>query len=197
MAKVSSRKLWADYVRNGGTGPAHAAQPERVDRRRADGLLLGVDPSLRGTGVAVLEARGQVLSLVHSETLRFPSAWPTEDCIGEISRRIDGILRDHAITVAAVEEAIYVQNYRTALTLGAARGSAIAALVLRGIPLREYPPLRIKQALVGYGRASKEQVRRTLCQLVSGAREDLALDESDAAAVATCHWLTGGSGVVR
>ncbi|MFP4352846.1 MAG: crossover junction endodeoxyribonuclease RuvC [Puniceicoccaceae bacterium] len=191
MAKQSSRKLWTEFVRNGKNRPGRPALPARVDRRPVEGLILGVDPSLRGTGLALLEARGATAALLHSEVLRFPSAWKTADCLGGISRRVDQLLQDHPVTAAAVEEAIYVQNYRTALILGAARGALIAAIVLRGVPIHEYPPLRIKQALVGYGRASKEQVRRTLCQVVGGATETLSLDESDATAVAACYWMTG------
>lgn len=167
-----------------------------MDRSRFEGLILGVDPSLRGTGLAVLETNQKAAVLKHSEVLRFPPSWKTEECIGGISQRIDQLLQKFAIELAAIEEAIYVQNYRTALTLGAARGSAIAAIVLRGVTIREYPPLRIKQALVGYGRASKEQVRRTLCQMVSGVTEKISLDESDAAAAAACHWLTGGGNLI-
>lgn len=191
MARTSSRKLWADYVKNGGKTSTGSPQAARVNRQRVEGLILGVDPSLRGTGLAVLETKSKTAVLRHSETLKFPTTWKTEECIGGISRKVDQLLQEFPITLAAVEEAIYVQNFRTALTLGAARGSAIAAIVLRGIPIHEYPPLRIKQALVGYGRASKEQVRSTLCQLIKGATEKLPLDESDATAVATCHWLTG------
>lgn len=191
MARKSNGKLWAEFVRSGGSGPRKTATtPRTVDRSLVEGLILGVDPSLRGTGVAIVEAKGRQATLLHSEVFRFPPSWKTEGCIGEISRRMDRILQDFPIKVAAVEEAIYVQNYRTALTLGAARGSAIAAMVLRGVEINEYPPLRIKQALVGYGRASKEQVRRTLVQMVAGATEKLSLDESDAVATAICHWLT-------
>ncbi|MGE9289954.1 MAG: crossover junction endodeoxyribonuclease RuvC [Puniceicoccales bacterium] len=190
MAKKSNGKLWAEFVRNGGTASKRSSTPERVDRRTVDGLVLGVDPSLRGTGIAVVETKGRQATLLHSEVFRFPPSYKTEGCIGEISRRIDRILQDFPIKIAAVEEAIYVQNYRTALTLGAARGSAIAAMVLRGVEIHEYPPLRIKQAVVGYGRASKEQLRKTLCQMVAGMSEKISLDESDATATAVCHWLT-------
>jgi len=190
MTKSSNGKLWGDFVRGGGRIGVQHPQERQVDRSLVSGLILGVDPSLRGTGVAVIEAEGKKATLLHSEVFRFPPSWKTEGCLGEISRRIDRILQDYPISTAAVEEAIYVQNYRTALTLGAARGSAIAAMVLRGVEINEYPPLRIKQALVGYGRASKEQVRRTLVQMVAGVTEKISLDESDAAATAICHWLT-------
>ncbi|MBC2600457.1 crossover junction endodeoxyribonuclease RuvC [Puniceicoccus vermicola] len=190
MARKSNGKLWAEFVRSGGTAKNRASTPERVDRRPMDGIILGVDPSLRGTGIAVIETKGRQATLLHSEVFRFPPSYKTEGCIGEISRRLDKILQDFPIKVAAVEEAIYVQNYRTALVLGAARGSAIAAMVLRGVEINEYPPLRIKQAVVGYGRASKEQLRSTLVQMVAGATEKISLDESDATAVAMCHWFT-------
>ncbi len=190
MARKTNGKLWAEFVRNGGNASKSSSAPQRIDRRPADGVILGVDPSLRGTGIAVLETKGKVATLLHSEVFRFPASYKTEGCIGEISRRIDRVLQDFPVKIAAIEEAIYVQNYRTALTLGAARGSAIAAMVLRGVEINEYPPLRIKQAVVGYGRASKEQLRSTLIQMVAGVTEKISLDESDAVATAMCHWLT-------
>jgi crossover junction endodeoxyribonuclease RuvC len=82
-----------------------------------------------------------------------------------------------------------VQNFQTAQILGAARGAAIAAASMRGLPVFEYAPLRIKQAIVGAGRASKEQVARTL-QSITGTDLTSCLDESDAAAVALCHAYT-------
>ena len=86
----------------------------------------------------------------------------------------------------ALEQTIYVQNFQTAQILGAARGAAIAAAALRGLPVFEYPPLRVKQAVAGSGRASKEQMARTVRSLLGHART-LAFDEADAAGVAICH----------
>ena len=79
-----------------------------------------------------------------------------------------------------------MQNFQTAQILGAARGAAIAAAALRGLPVFEYPPLRVKQAVAGTGRASKEQLARTVMSLLGHARA-LAFDEADAAGVALCH----------
>jgi crossover junction endodeoxyribonuclease RuvC len=89
----------------------------------------------------------------------------------------------------ALEQTIYVQNIRTAQILGAARGAAIAAAALQDLPVFEYPPLRVKQAVVGAGRASKEQMARTVMALLGHGRT-LALDEADAAGVALCHAFT-------
>ena len=88
------------------------------------------------------------------------------DCLASISRAIDEVISKYALDCVAVEQTIYVQNFQTAQILGAARGAAIAAVALRDLPIMEYPPLRIKQAVVGYGRASKEQVARTVSQLL-------------------------------
>ncbi len=89
----------------------------------------------------------------------------------------------------ALERTIYVQNFQTAQILGAARGAAIAAAALGGLPIFEYAPLRMKQAVAGSGRASKEQLARTVRSLLGHARP-LAFDEADAAGVALCHAYT-------
>jgi crossover junction endodeoxyribonuclease RuvC len=82
-----------------------------------------------------------------------------------------------------------VQNFQTAQILGAARGAAIAAAAVVNLPVFEYPPLRVKQAVVGVGRASKEQVARTVMSLLGHGRA-LEYDQSDAAGVALCHAFT-------
>ena len=95
----------------------------------------------------------------------------------------------HAVDHVAVEETIYVQNFQTAQILGAARGVVIGIASMRGLPVFEYAPLRIKQAVVGAGRASKEQVARTVRDL-TGVDFGTRYDESDAAATALCHAFT-------
>ena len=111
------------------------------------------------------------------------------ECLGAIGKQVDDFLNQHSVEHVAVEQTIYVQNFQTAQILGAARGAAIAAAAMRGLPTFEYAPLRVKQAVVGKGRASKEQVARTLHN-VTGTDFELRYDESDAAAVALCHAFT-------
>jgi crossover junction endodeoxyribonuclease RuvC len=127
--------------------------------------------------------------LLHSRTVRMPAARSMAECLAEIHRAITAVLEQHTITHVALEQTIYVQNFQTAQILGAARGAAIAAAAVRGLPVFEYPPLRVKQAVVGVGRASKEQVARTVMSLLGHGRT-LALDEADAAGVALCHAFT-------
>lgn len=153
-------------------------------------MILGIDPSLRGTGLAVIEfVRPNVPTLLHSKTLKLKYDATMPQCLATIHSEISRILDTYSIDVVALEQTIYVQNFQTAQILGAARGAAIAAVAVRGFEVFEYPPLRVKQAVVGAGRASKEQVARTVKSLL-GHGSILELDESDAAAVALTHSFT-------
>jgi len=95
-----------------------------------------------------------------------------------------------------VEGVFAAKNVRSALQLGQARGAALVALAMAGLPVSEYPPATIKKALVGAGRASKEQVRAMAARLLGPAAGKLALDASDAVAVAICHLNSRGLGGV-
>jgi crossover junction endodeoxyribonuclease RuvC len=166
--------------------PDAAAAP----RAAYTGRVLGVDPSLRGTGLALIEfAAGRPAVLLACRTVKVAPRRTMAHCLGEIHRAMEHFLAEFDPRHVALEQTIYVQNIRTAQVLGAARGAAIAAAALRGKDVYEYPPLRVKQAVVGRGRASKEQMARTVMALLGHGRT-LALDESDAAGVALCHAFT-------
>ena len=169
------------------SGPIGAVLPQRT---KFSGRVLGIDPSLRGTGLSLVEIVGgrQPLVLL-SRTLRIPPKHDMAYCLGEIFRAVAAVLRDHAVDHVALEKTIFVQNVATAQILGAARGAAIAAAALAEKPVFEYPPLRVKQAVVGVGRASKEQMARTVMALVGHGRP-LDYDEADATGVALCHAFT-------
>jgi len=159
------------------------------------GRILGIDPSLRGTGLALIEfAPGRQPVLLHCRTVRVPARRPMSVALAEIHAAVTALLAGAQARHVALERSIYVQNFQTAQILGAARGAAMAAAALHGLPVFEYPPLRVKQAVVGAGRASKEQMARTVMALLGHGRP-LAYDEADAAGVALCHaftWHEGG-----
>lgn len=191
MARLSARALWAaklmgKEVQSGARVPVVPALKVPFH-----GRVLGIDPSLRGSGLAVVDCLpNREFRLVYAQTLKLPAnRFSMVDCLGAIAREVEHALLNHRPVHVAVEETIYVQNFRTAQILGMARGSAIATAAKGGFPIFEYPPLRIKQAVAGFGRASKEQVARqieALCKLA----ETPAYDEADAAAVALCHAFT-------
>ncbi|MFT3780783.1 MAG: crossover junction endodeoxyribonuclease RuvC [Nibricoccus sp.] len=186
---MSVRQMWAAKI----AGKLQAA-PSPVEftlnRPTYCGMVLGIDPSLRGTGLALIEfAAGRQPVLLRSQTVRVAAKYPMPHALAEIHRAVSAFLADFNVAHVALEQTIYVQNFQTAQILGAARGAAIAAAALREKPVFEYPPLRVKQAVVGAGRASKEQMARTVMGLLGHGRT-LALDEADAAGVALCHAFT-------
>lgn len=154
-------------------------------------MVLGIDPSLRGTGLALVDFQaGRLPVLLRCATIRVPRGRTMAVALAAIHRAVaDYVEAEPAIRHVALEQTIYVQNFQTAQILGAARGAAIAAAALRGLPVFEYPPLRVKQAVAGSGRASKEQLARTVRSLLGHGRA-LPVDEADAAGVALCHAFT-------
>ena len=198
---MNVRQMWAAKLA-GKALPATVALPRNaagnaggmaVAKMRAPfaGLVLGIDPSLRGTGLALIEfAPGRQPVLLRCQTVKVHAKLPMAVALGEIHRAVAAML-DAAKEVrhVALEQTIFVQNFQTAQILGAARGAAISAAALRERPVFEYAPLRVKQAVVGAGRASKEQMARTVMALLGHGRT-LALDEADAAGVALCHAFT-------
>jgi crossover junction endodeoxyribonuclease RuvC len=154
--------------------------------------ILGIDPGLRITGYGVLDKAGQQLNYVASGCIRTPE--------GELPERLKAILDSlgevialHRPQQAAVEKVFVNVNPQSTLLLGQARGAAICAAVLAQLPVAEYTALQVKQAVVGNGHASKEQVQdmvRRLLQLSGSPSPDAA----DALACAICH-AHGGQGL--
>ena len=199
MSRKSSRSQWTAHLsRKAGTKVRSQIESQGQETRLPGqgnafrGVVLGIDPSLRGSGFAVLAIPGQGNrpgSLLHSRILRLKPSLSLADCLGNIAGTVGELLARYPIDHVALEQTIYVQNFQTAQILGAARGAAIAAAALEKKPVFEYAPLRIKQAVVGFGRASKEQVAKTVEQLLGMPPLD-SLDETDAVGVALCHALT-------
>lgn len=200
MARMNVRQMWAAKLA-GRALPAPVAVPRAAaatataslqarPRTAFSGVVLGIDPSLRGTGLALIEfAPGRQPLLLRCQTVRVSPRYGMPHALAEIHRAVSDFLQPVEVRHVALEQTIYVQNFQTAQILGAARGAAITAAALRQLPVFEYPPLRVKQAVVGLGRASKEQMARMVMGLLGHART-LEPDEADAAGVALCHAFT-------
>lgn len=189
MARMSVRQLWKSHLDG---RLARRGWPDAPEQAAAGfrGRVLGIDPSLRGTGLALLEfAPGRAPLLLRCQTVRIAARHPMPHCLAEIHQAVAAFVRDLEPRHVALEQTIYVQNFQTAQILGAARGAAITAAALQQLEVFEYAPLRVKQAVVGAGRASKEQMARTVMALLGHGRP-LAFDEADAAGVALCHAFT-------
>lgn len=189
MARKSSRSLWTDKLRGVASTPRVRQAAPAAGARGCRAVILGIDPSLRGTGLAVVDARAEPMRLVTSVTVKLGPKLAPYECLGRIADAVERLARVHAVTHAAIEETIYVQNFRTAQAMGASRGAALSVLARLGVKVSEYAPTRIKLAVAGHGAAKKEQVGRMIRTLL-GLPTQLALDESDAAAAALCHAFT-------
>jgi len=147
---------------------------------------LGIDTSLRSTGVGVVESSGTTLTTVEYVTLRMPARRSVSECLKGIHTGLVDAMARTKPDAAAIEGAFFARNARTAMMLGQARGTAIAACALHGLPVYEYAPRRLKQAVTGNGNAAKEQVRSMVMSLL-GLNEEPQEDAGDALALAICH----------
>ena len=147
--------------------------------------ILGIDPGLRVTGFGILEAEANALVYVRSGCIRTEGrSLPVR--LGVIVRDLAYVIAEERPTEVAVEKVFVNVNPNSTLLLGQARGAAIAAAVLAGLPVTEYTAGQVKQAVVGAGRAQKPQVQEMVRRLL--ALPGLpATDAADALAAAICH----------
>src|SRR5580692_12008206 len=157
--------------------------------------LLALDPALRTSGYAILEKNGVKVRALHYGVIRNKPQLSMPGCLVEIHRQIEELIRLHAPEECAVEGLIYVQNTRTAITLGAARGSALLAAAQHGLPIYEYPPRRVKQAIVGRGGAQKAQIG-FMVRSILRLNETPEADAADALAIGLTHFQTHSSPLV-
>ncbi|HZL78884.1 MAG TPA: crossover junction endodeoxyribonuclease RuvC [Candidatus Limnocylindrales bacterium] len=148
--------------------------------------ILGVDPSLRGTGYGVIRAEKSNPTLLAQGTISCPARWERSRCLAKISQTLRDVLREHQPTVCVVEGLFFAQNLQTALIMGEARGAAMAAIAETGIEIFEIAPRKVKQAIVGYGAAQKLAVAKMVQRMLNLA-ELPAPDAADALALALVH----------
>lgn len=155
--------------------------------------ILGIDPGLRVTGFGIIDRSGQKLAYVSSGCIKTDDSLSLPERIKTILDGIGEVVDAHRPHQAAVEKVFVNVNPQSTLLLGQARGAAIAALVGRGLPVAEYTALQVKQAVVGHGKAAKEQVQAMVVRLLSLSGSPSA-DAADALAVAISH-AHGGQGL--
>lgn len=148
--------------------------------------VLAIDPALRNTGWAIVERQGRKnVALAWGVIRNAPKLLPSS-CLAEIARSFREVIAKYRPNVCGIEATIYVQNFQTAITLGAARGAALVAAAEAGLEIYEYPPRRVKQAVVGRGNADKTQVAFMVRALL-GLVETPPHDAADALAIGITH----------
>lgn len=149
-------------------------------------LILGLDPGLRNTGFGLIESVGNRLRHVEDGVITTDDAESVAVRLAFLHRALAALLARAAPDEAAVEETYVNRNPTSTLRLGQARGVVLLAPALAGIPVAEYGAMAVKQSVVGYGHAEKDQVGVMVRRLLPAATLKRA-DAADALAVAICH----------
>ena len=175
--------------RLGGVSPRAAAPLFETSLRapaNTHRVILGVDPSLRGTGYGVIRLAKPHPRALAQGTISCPMTWPHSRCLVKIVETLRDVLKQHQPTVCVVEGLFYAQNLQTAIVMGEARGAALAAIAEAGLEIFEIAPRKVKQAVVGYGAAQKSAVAKMVQRLLNLSKPP-APDAADALALALAH----------
>ena len=153
--------------------------------------VLGIDPGTIRTGVGILEGDGNRPKLVTFESVEVSERLPISERLKEIYEAVRGYIARYSPEVMALENVFFGKDVRALVKIGEARASAMLAAAERGIPVVEYAPARVKQAVSGNGQASKVQMQQMVRERL-GLREAPPVDAADALAVALCHLQCSG-----
>ncbi|MBR5137272.1 MAG: crossover junction endodeoxyribonuclease RuvC [Clostridia bacterium] len=150
-------------------------------------IVLGIDPGYGILGYGLVWYDNGKFKPIEYGTITTPVKSPITDRLPTIYSRICGILDEYRPNVVSIEKLFYGHNQTTVIDVAQARGCAILAAAQRGIEVREYTPMQIKQAVVGYGRAEKRQVQYMVTKILNLESIPKPDDAADALAIAICH----------
>ena len=149
-------------------------------------LVLGTDPGSRVTGYGLIEKENDRMTCIDTGTIRSSPKTPFYERIHTIFRSMVEIMTRYQPAEMAIEDVFFAKNVKSSLKLGHARGAVLIAAVQCGVKIFEYTPLEIKKSVVGYGRATKEQVSM-MVQVILKMNTQPIFDITDALATAICH----------
>ena len=155
--------------------------------------IMGIDPGTNYMGYGVLEVEGRTLRSVVLGDIDLHRLTDPYAKLRYIFERVGALIDEYRPREVALESPFFGENVQSMLKLGRAQGVAMAAALSRGLPVSEYAPMRIKQAITGRGSAAKEQVASIVCRMLTVDRPPKRLDATDGMAVALCHYFTTGS----
>jgi crossover junction endodeoxyribonuclease RuvC len=150
-------------------------------------LILGIDPGTSVTGYGILESDGSAHHCLHCGAVKLSCRQPIPQRLLALHQKIAELIKAYPVEALALEDLFYAVNVKSALRLSQARGVIMLAAAENKIPVFEYSPLEVKNAVVGYGRAEKMQVQQMLCRILGLPEPPEPNDVADALAVAVCH----------
>lgn len=150
-------------------------------------IILGIDPGLATTGYGVVKKEGNSFKLIDYDTITTSSDRTDVDRLSQLYEELLSLIDKYNPEHIAVEELFFNKNVKTAIRVGQARGVILLAGAQQSINVAEYTPLQVKQAVVGYGRASKQQVQQMVKALLNLEEIPKPDDAADALAISICH----------
>ena len=171
---------------NGKSSRTAAVFPVARHAAPAACVILGIDPSLRGTGYGVIRTDRSGPVALAQGTIACPRDWERSRCLAKISQTLRGVLQEFSPEVCVVEGLFFAQNLKTAIVMGEARGAALAAAAEGNVEIFEIATRKVKLAIIGYGAAQKLAVAKMVQRMLSLA-ELPAPDAADALALALAH----------
>ncbi len=148
--------------------------------------VLSIDPAVRNTGYAVLEGGPHKPAVLGFDVISIPRRLPQSGALAAVRAHLANVIARFQPDEVAVEGIIYVQSHQTAISMGAARAAVLIAAADAGLPVYEYPPKKVKSAVVGNGAADKSQVAFMVRALL-GLAETPPPDAADALAIGIAH----------
>ncbi len=149
--------------------------------------IIGIDPGIAHTGYAVIECKDQKIYLHHLDIIITSPNTSFPERLKKIGLAIEEVVKKYQPEEASIEDIFFAASPKLALKLGQARGVALYTICKAQVRIYEYTPLKVKEALVGYGRATKDQVRK-MAKIILNLKELKVHDDaSDALALAICH----------
>lgn len=147
-------------------------------------LVLGIDPGLTATGYGLVAERGRDARAIAWGAIRTRATLPRAERLAEIARAVGALIEEHQPHEVAIEQQYVKENVRSAMAIGEARAAAMIAAASRGVPVFEFAPATVKEAVAGHGGATKEQVQTMVMLQLGLSTAPHPLDASDALAIA-------------
>lgn len=149
--------------------------------------ILGIDPGTATTGFGVIEKQGGKLTFVDAGVILTPAGQPMPMRLSEIYKSLNELLQEYKPDYMAVELLYFATNVTTAISVGQARGVVLLAAAEHGVAVAEYTPLQVKQAVTGYGKASKKQIQEMVKMMLGLSGIPKPDDAADGLAIAITH----------
>lgn len=150
-------------------------------------IILGIDPGTAITGYGIIEKKGSSIYGIDYGCIETHSKVAMPDRLNDIYKKTEKVIKKYQPDVLACEELFFFKNLKTAITVAQARGVLIVSGRKNRLPVFEYTPLQVKQALTGYGRAEKKQIQKMVKLVLNLDQIPKPDDAADALAVAICH----------